>query len=68
MSANAFSSSVALVDPDRSAARLPAVERQVVLLGADGARIGVEQRNVLRDRGAEGVVGRVPALSPPRPT
>ena len=64
---------VAAVDPDRAAAELPAVEREVVLErpGAAGrilgrrpvgvARRGHEQRLVLGQDAAERVVGRVPA-------
>ena len=64
---------VAPVDPDRAAAELPAVEREVVLErpGAAGrvlgrrpvgiARRGHEQGLVLGQDAAERVVGRVPA-------
>ena len=49
------------VDPDRPPAKLPAVHRQVVLLGVHGAGIGLHARLLLPHRRAERVVGRVPA-------
>lgn len=53
---------LALVDTDRTAAQLRAVEDQVVGVGQGRARVGVEGGQRLGGRGGERVVHRVPAL------
>ena len=54
---------VAPMDPDRSAAQLPAIQREVVLLGVDRGGVAFEVVGHLPHRGAERVVGRVPAVA-----
>ena len=51
-----------VVDPDRAAAGLAAVDHQVVRLGPHLRRVAVEQVNVLVQRRGERVVHRGPAL------
>ena len=53
---------VAAVVADAAAAELVAVADEIVLLGPDGAGIGVQQGAVLLEEPGERVVGRVPAL------
>ncbi len=51
------------MNADRSPAKLPAVERQIVLLRANAARIGLHALHIFGHGRAEWVVRRVPALA-----